>query len=97
MRVLTEAEPKKKTGENVPQLENIEVVLVYFNISDNQYQEGSRAFCTFVLNKSIAQFLNISPANHIQSETFHSEFSYTEVWFTNQNLFSQDIEDIESV
>ena len=41
--------------------------------------------CTFVPNKSIGQVLDISPTNFIFSNTFDSEFSYIEVWFTDQN------------
>ena len=41
--------------------------------------------CTFVPNKSIGQVLDISPTNFIFSNTFDSEFSDIEVWFTDQN------------
>ena len=40
-----------KNGENVPHLEITEVVLVYCNIVDNDYQQDSRVLCTFVSNK----------------------------------------------
>ena len=40
---------------------------------------------TFVPNKSIGQVLDTSPTNFIFSKTFDSEFSYIEVWFTDQN------------
>ena len=33
---------KYKNGENVPRLEITEVVLVRFNVSDNDYQQDSR-------------------------------------------------------
>ena len=36
-------------------------------------------------NKSFGQLLDISPKNIIFLKTFNSEFSYTEVWFTDQN------------
>ena len=39
---------------------------------------------TFVPNKSLGQMLDISPENFIFLKTFDSEFSYVEVWFTDQ-------------
>ena len=39
----------------------------------------------FVRNKSFGQLLDISPENLIFLKTFDSEFSYIELWFTDQN------------
>ena len=39
------------------------------------------------------QLLNISPKNLIFLKIFYSEFSYIEVWFTDQSSRSQKIED----
>ena len=63
---------KDKNGENVPQLELTEVILVNCNIFSNQYQHDSKALCAVVTNKPFGQLLNISPSNRIYSETFHS-------------------------
>ena len=41
-----------KKGENVPHLEITEVVLVLFNIFNNDYQQDSRVLHIFVPNKS---------------------------------------------
>ena len=38
----------------------------------------------FTPNKSFGQLLDISIKNFISLETFDSEFSYIEVWFTDQ-------------
>lgn len=38
------------------------------------------------------QLLNISPTNHIYTETFYSEF-YSGVWLIDQNSVPLDIED----
>ena len=46
---------------------------------------NSRVLYTFISNKSLGQFLDISPKNYIFSKTFDSEFSYIEVWFLDQN------------
>ena len=41
-----------ENGEIVPKLEITEVVLVYFNIVRNDYQQDSRVLYKFVPNKS---------------------------------------------
>ena len=40
-----------KNNENVPRLENVEVVLVHYNLVNNSYQQHSRVLFTFVPNK----------------------------------------------
>ena len=40
-----------KNSENVPKLENVEVVLVHFNLVNNAYQQHSRVLFTFVPTK----------------------------------------------
>ena len=70
---------KDKNGENVPHLEITEVVLVYCNIVNNDYQQDSRVLYTFVPNKSFGSLLEISHKNHIFLKTFNSEFQTIEV------------------
>ena len=84
---------KDKNGENVPYLEITEVVLIHCNVVNNSYQQNSRVLYTFVPNKSFGQLLDISPENFIYLKTFDSEFSYIEVWFTDQNSNPLEIED----
>ena len=48
---------------------------------------------TFVPNKSFGQLLDISSKNVIFLKAFDSEFSYIEVWFTDQNSKLLQIED----
>ena len=74
---------KKENGEKFAHLEITEIVLVYCNIVDIDYQHDSRVLYTFVPNKSFGQSLNISPTNFIFLQTFNSEFSYSKVWFTD--------------
>ena len=62
---------KDKNDENIPYLEIIEVVLVHCNIVNNDYQQDSRVFYTFVPNKPFVSLLEISPKNHIL-KTFNS-------------------------
>ena len=84
---------KNENGENVPHLEITEVVLIHYNIVNNDYQQDSRVFYTFDPNKSFGQLLDISPTNFIFLKIFNSEVSYIEVWFTDQNSKPQEIED----
>ena len=84
---------KEKNGENVPHLENTEVVLVHCNIVDNDYQQDSRVLYTFVPNKSFGSLLEISPTNHIFLKTFNSEYDEIKVWFTDQNSQPLEVED----
>ena len=51
---------KDKNGENVPHLENMEVVLVHCDIVNNDYQQDSRVLYTFVPNKPFGSLLEIS-------------------------------------
>ena len=56
---------KDKNGKKVPNLEITEVVLVYCNIVNNEYQEDSRVLFTFVPSKSFGQLLNMISGNCI--------------------------------
>ena len=46
---------KDENGENTPHLEITEVVLVHYNTDNNDYQQDSRVFCTFLPNKLFSQ------------------------------------------
>ena len=50
-----------KNSENVPRLENVEVVSVHCNLVNNSYQQHSRVLFTFVPNKQYGQLISISP------------------------------------
>ena len=67
---------KDKNGENVPHLEITKVVLVHCNIVNNDYQQDSSAFYTFVPNKPFGTFLEVSPTSHIFLKTSKSEFQH---------------------
>ena len=49
-----------KNSENVPRLENVEVVLVHCNLVNNSYQEHSRVLFTFLPTKQYGQLISIS-------------------------------------
>ena len=85
---------KNKKGENVPHLEITEVVLLArCNTVNNDYQQDSRVWYTFVLNKPFGSLLEISPIYHIFLKTFNSEYDEIIVWFTDQNSQALEIED----
>ena len=48
---------------------------------------------TYIPNKSFGQLLDIFPKHFIFSKTFNSEFSYIEVWFSDQNSKPLETED----
>ena len=47
---------KDKNDENVPHLKITEVVLIQYNVVNNDYQQDSRVLYTFVPNKAFGQF-----------------------------------------
>ena len=73
-----------KNSENVPRLENVELVLVHCNLVNNSYQQHSRVLFTFVPTKRYGQLISISPHSLVFLETMNTEFSEI-VWFTDQN------------
>ena len=50
-----------KNSENVPRLENVEVVLIHCNLENNSNQQASRVLLTFIPNKQYGQLISISP------------------------------------
>ena len=85
-----------KNSENVPRLENVEVALVHCNLVNKHrhyYQQASRVLFTFVPNKQYGQLISISPNPLIFLKTMNTEFSEIEIWFTDQNNNSLEIED----
>ena len=73
-----------KNSKNVPKLESVEVVLVHCNLVKNDYQIASKVLFSFVPNKQSGQLITISPHSLTMMNTVSTEFSFIEVWFTNQ-------------
>ena len=67
--------------------------MIHFHFANNSCQQNSRVLYTFVPNKYFGQLLDISPESFIFLKTFDSEFSYLEVWFTDQNSNPLETED----
>ena len=96
MKLLGSAENKinkDKNGENVSHLEIVELVLVHWNLVNNDYQQDSRILFTFVPNKALGSLLEISPTNQVFLKTFNSEFQEIKIWFTDQKSMPLEIED----
>ena len=82
-----------KNSENLPKLESAEVVLVHYNLVNSNYHQASKVLFTFVPNRQFGQLINIAPHSLTMLSTKNTEFSFIEVWFTNQNSEPLEIED----
>ena len=82
-----------KNSEDVPKLESVEVTLLPCNLVKNNYQHLSKVLFSFVLNKQFGQLTNISPNTLTIMNTIKTEFSFVEVWSTDQISKALEIED----
>ena len=80
---------KSKTTKD----KNGELVLINCNIVNNNSQRNSKVLYTYGPNILLGQLLDISSKNFIILKTFNPEFSYTEVWLTDQTSNPLEIED----
>ena len=83
---------QNKDGEIVPRLETVEVVPVHCNLVNNSYQQASRVLFIFVPNKQFGQLIIITPPSLTMLKTTNAEFSFIEIWFTDQNNRLLEIE-----
>ena len=84
---------KNKNGELVPKLETVEVVLVHSNLVNNNYQQASKVLFTFVPNKQFGQLITIIPHLPTMLKTTNAEFSFIQIWFTDQSNRPLEIKD----
>ena len=84
---------KDKHSELVPKLESVDLVLVHCNVVNNSYQQASKVLFTFVPNKKYGQLITVSPHSLIMLKTVNTEFSFIEIWFTDQDNRPLEIED----
>ena len=82
-----------KNSEIVPRLENVEVIIVHCNLVNKSYQQHSRVLFTFVPNKQYGQLISISPHSLVFLKTMNTDVSEIEIWFTDQNNNTLEIED----
>ena len=84
---------KDKNGDNVLELEQVYSVLLHCSVVCNDYLQNSKLLYTFVPSKSFGQLLVIELKALVQSKTTDSVFDYIEIWITDQNKRSLQIED----
>ena len=84
---------KDKNSELVPKLESVDLVLVHCNVVNISYQQASKVLFTFVPNKKYGQLIAVSPYSLIMLKTVNTEFSFIEIWFTDQDSRPLEIED----
>ena len=82
-----------KNSELAPKLESVDLVLVHCNLVDNSYQQAPKVLFTFVPNKKYGQLITVSPETLIMLKTVNTEFSFIEIWFTDQDNRPLEIED----
>ena len=82
-----------KNSELVPILEIVDLVLVHCNLVNNSYQQASKVLFAFVPNKKYGQLITVSPERLIMLKTVNTEFSFIEIWFTDQDNRPLEIED----
>ena len=83
-----------KNSENVPKLESVEVVLVHCNLVKSDYQHTSKVLFSFVPDKQLGQLINISSHSLTMMNKVNTEFSFVEIWFTDQISKALEIKDI---
>ena len=66
---------------------------MHCNLVKNDYQHTSKVLFTFVPNKKFGKLINISPHVFTMMNTVNTEFTYVEVWFTDQASRALKIED----
>ena len=96
MRLIGSAKKDKdqdKDEKDVPRLESAEVVLVHYNLVNNNYQQASKVIFTFVPNKQFGQLITNGPHSLIVLNATNIEFSSIEVWFTEQKSKQLEVED----
>ena len=66
---------QNKDGEDVPQLESVEVALVLCNLVNNKYRQVSKVLFTFVPNKQFGQLIDTAPHSLTMLSTTNIELS----------------------
>ena len=66
---------------------------MHCNLVKHNYQYTSNVLFSFVRNKQLGQLINISPYSLTMMNTVNTEFSFVEVWFTDQASKALEIED----
>ena len=65
---------------------------MHSNEVNNNYQKASKVLLNFVPNKQFDQLISISPHSLTMLNKTNTEFSFIEVWLTDQNSKRLEIE-----
>ena len=66
---------------------------MHCNLVNNVYQQASMVLFKFVPNTHIGQLITVEPNPPVMIKTLNAEFSFIEIYFTNQNNLPLEIED----
>ena len=69
----------------MPKLGTVEVVLVHCNLVNSSYEQTSKVLFTFAPNKQFGLLITITHHSPKMLKTSNAEFSFNEIWFTDQN------------
>ena len=93
MRLLGSSADTIDSDKNSELVTKLESVLVHCNLVNNSYQQASKVLFTFVPNKKYGQLITVSPNSLIMLKTVNTEFSFIEIWFTDEDNRPLEIED----
>ena len=68
-----------KVSKNVPQLDQVDYVLLHCNIVQNYYLPNSKLLYEFVPDKTFGQLISVKPPVFIQCKSTDSIFDYIEI------------------
>ena len=66
---------------------------MHCTLVNNNYEQASKVIFTFVPNKQFGQLITIPPHSLTMLKTTNADFSFIEIWFTDQNNRPLEIED----
>ena len=90
--VANELKDETKNGVNARSLELVEVVLVQWNLLNNQKQRKFEVLYAFTRSRSYASLLNVEPSNLTFLKTCNTEYHKIIIIFTNLNGKPLEIE-----
>ena len=77
-----------KNSELIPKLESVDLVSLHCNLVNNSYQQASKVLFAFVPNKKYGKLITL-----IMLKIVNTEFSFIEIWFTDQDNRPLEVED----
>ena len=73
--------------------DQVEYVLLHCNIVQNDYLQNSKLLYEFVTDKKFEQLISVKQPVFIHCKSSDTILDYMEIWFTDQNNNSLQIED----